>query len=90
MSPCSACGALARKAHAADCPRKRVPLRQQIRSALGYGPQTMPGLAAALQRPQATLNNVVFAMVREGTLRSTKAPGTRGRSRVYWLRRAQR
>lgn len=87
---CLECGAYTGKAHAANCPNKRVPLRDQLREVLSYGPQTMPGLVAALERPQATINNVLFAMVRDGEVRRAKAFTTHGRDRCYYRPRFSR
>ena len=70
--------------------RQRPTVRTLIVEALQYGPQTMPGLLAALERPLPTVNNVLFAMVREGIVRRAPAYTNHGRDRVYWLpRRAQ-
>lgn len=67
--------------------RQRPTVRTLIVEALKFGPQTMPGLLAALQRPGTTINNVLFAMVREGIVNRAPAYTNHGRDRVYWLPR---
>ena len=67
--------------------RQRPTVESLIVESLQFGPQTMPGLLAALERPMPTVHNVLFRMVREGRVKVAPAYTNHGRDRVYYMSR---
>lgn len=62
-------------------------VRTAIREALTWGPQTMPGLYAAIDFAPSSIMSAVTTMAQAGELGRLLAVSQQGPCRVYWLKR---
>ena len=61
-----------------------VAVRKGILEALSWGPQTMPGLCAALDFAPSSIMSATTTMAQAGEISRAPAVSNQGPCRVYW------